>query len=170
MSYFYQAREISIRHITDDIDEFLTDGIAKIFLAFVAEDFEEMSERERRAKLSQFIKLDDLTGLESCVICQKTYAAKFPSVRLRSLLNHIERVHIKQKNYACDFCDHRFHSKAQKASHITVKHREEQHRLKNIMNIGVPSVAVPNVGAANVGSPNVSAANVVVPNILVKRE
>ena len=60
------------------------------------------------------------------------YQGKYPSVRQRSLMNHIERVHLRVKAYECQFCNKKFHSKAQRASHVTLKHREEHHMVKDI--------------------------------------
>ena len=61
------------------------------------------------------------------------YQGKYPSVRQRSLMNHIERVHLRVKAYECQFCNKKFHSKAQRASHVTLKHREEHHMVKDII-------------------------------------
>ena len=73
------------------------------------------------------------TGVESCSICHISYQGKYPSVRQRSLMNHIERVHLKVQAYECQFCTKRFSSKAQRASHITLKHRKEHHIIKGII-------------------------------------
>ena len=81
----------------------------------------------------QLMSIDGDTGVESCSICHISYQGKYPSIRQRSLMNHIERVHLKVKAYECHFCTKRFHSKAQRASHVTVKHREEHHKIKGII-------------------------------------
>ena len=105
-----------------------------ILISISGQEYAEMSEIERRARLMQLMAIDGETGVESCSICHITYQGKYPSVRQRSLMNHIERVHLRIKAYPCQFCDRRFHSKAQRSSHITVKHREEHHKVKGFDN------------------------------------
>ena len=92
-----------------------------------------MSEIDRRARLMQLMSIDGNTGVESCSVCHISYQGKYPSVRQRSLMNHIERVHLRIKAYECQFCNKKFHSKAQRASHVTLKHREEHHMVKDII-------------------------------------
>ena len=75
--------------------------------------------------LQQYIQVNLETGLEQCNVCFKSYEGKHRSVRKRQLFDHIERVHLKMRSYVCDYCGHTFNSKAQKASHISLKHREE---------------------------------------------
>ena len=80
---------------------------------------------ERHLMLEQYIGVNNDTGLEQCQICQKSYKGAHRSTRLRQLFDHIERVHLKLRSYVCDYCSHTFNSKTQKASHISLKHREE---------------------------------------------
>ena len=75
--------------------------------------------------LEQFIEVNNDTGLEQCQICQKSYKGAHRSSRLRTLFDHIERVHLKLRSYVCDYCSHTFTSKGQKATHISLKHSEE---------------------------------------------
>ena len=75
--------------------------------------------------LQKYIDVNLVTGLEHCKVCYKTYEGKHRSVRKRQLFDHIERVHLKLRSYVCDYCGHTFNSKAQKASHISLKHRLE---------------------------------------------
>merc|ERR1712029_709451 len=82
-------------------------------------------DKERHSMLEQFIEVNNDTGLEQCQICQKSYKGAHRSTRLRQLFDHIERVHLKLRSYVCDYCNHTFNSKTQKASHISLKHREE---------------------------------------------
>ena len=58
-------------------------------------EYTELSEIDRRARLMQLISIDGDTGVESCSVCQISYQGKYPSVRQRSLMNHIERVHLR---------------------------------------------------------------------------
>ena len=63
--------------------------------------------------------------IEQCKVCQKSYKGAYRSTRLRLLFDHIERSHLKLRSYVCDYCSHTFNSKTQKASHVSLKHREE---------------------------------------------
>ena len=86
---------------------------------------ENSKERERYLMLEQYIGVNNDTSLEQCNVCQKSYKGAHRSTRLRQLFDHIERVHLKLRSYVCDYCSHTFNSKTQKASHISLKHREE---------------------------------------------
>ena len=91
------------------------------------------AENGKDQKLLKLIELNNDTSLEQCKICQKSYKGAHRSTRLRLLFDHIERSHLKLRSYVCDYCNHTFNSKTQKASHISMKHREEH---KNHSNYG----------------------------------
>ena len=92
--------------------------------------------------LQQYIEMNLVTGLEHCKVCYKSYEGKHRSVRKRQLFDHIERVHLKLRSYICDYCGHTFNSKAQKASHISLKHREE-HKSARYSGSGKPMPDTP---------------------------
>ena len=91
------------------------------------------AENGKDQKLLKLIEVNNDTNLEQCKICQKSYKGAHRSTRLRLLFDHIERSHLKLRSYVCDYCNHTFNSKTQKASHISMKHREEH---KNHSNYG----------------------------------
>ena len=83
-------------------------------------------DRERHLMLEQYIGLNNDTGLEQCRVCSKSYKGAHRSSRLRQLFDHVERLHLKLRSYVCDYCSQTFNSKGQKASHISIKHENEQ--------------------------------------------
>ena len=91
------------------------------------------AENGKDQKLLKLIEVNNDSSLEQCKICQKSYKGLHRSTRLRLLFDHIERSHLKLRSYVCDYCNHTFNSKTQKASHISMKHREEH---KNHSNYG----------------------------------
>ena len=74
--------------------------------------------------ISDYIEVNN-DKIEQCKVCQKSYKGAYRSTRLRLLFDHIERSHLKLRSYVCDYCSHTFNSKTQKASHVSLKHREE---------------------------------------------
>ena len=98
-------------------------------------------DKERHLMLQQYIEMNLVTGLEHCKVCYKSYEGKHRSVRKRQLFDHIERVHLKLRSYICDYCGHTFNSKAQKASHISLKHREE-HKSARFSGKSMPDTPV----------------------------
>ena len=82
-------------------------------------------DKDRHMMLGQYVEMNTETGLEQCKVCQKSYKGAHRSTRTRQLFDHIERKHLKLRSYVCEYCGHTFNSKTQKASHISLKHREE---------------------------------------------
>ena len=87
---------------------------------------ENCEDKERFLMLEQYIGLNNDTGLEQCKVCSKSYKGASRSTRLRKLFDHVERLHLKLRSYACDYCSHTFNSKGQKASHVSLKHQSEK--------------------------------------------
>ena len=76
-----------------------------------------MSENEIDFKrLAQHIGTDSETGLESCNFCLKIFHGKHLSTRRRSLMNHIDLVHLKVISHKCQFCDKSLKGMQNKAS------------------------------------------------------
>ena len=87
---------------------------------------ENCEDKERFLMLEQYIGLNNDTGLEQCKVCSKSYKGgnrSTRSTRLRKLFDHVERLHLKLRSYACEYCSHTFNSKGQKASHVSLKHQ-----------------------------------------------
>ena len=99
-------------------------------------------DKDRHMMLQQYIDINVVTGLEHCKVCYKTYEGKHRSVRKRQLFDHIERVHLKLRSYVCDYCGHTFNSKAQKASHISLKHRLEHKSARIVRKPGTPMTPI----------------------------
>ena len=87
---------------------------------------ENCKDKERFLMLEQYIGLNNDTGLEQCKVCSKSYKGASRSTRLRKIFDHVERLHLKLRSYACDYCSHTFNSKGQKASHVSLKHQSEK--------------------------------------------
>ena len=86
-----------------------------------------MSENEIDFKrLAQYIGTDSETGLESCNFCLRIFNGKHPSTRRRSLMNHIDSVHLKTISHKCQFCDKSFLLKTRLTTHMRLKHPEEK--------------------------------------------
>ena len=91
-----------------------------------------MSENEIDFKrLAQYIGTDSETGLESCNFCHRIFHGKHLSTRRRSLMNHIDSVHLKVVSHKCQFCDKSFLLKTRLTTHIRLKHPEENVNVKN---------------------------------------
>ena len=76
-------------------------------------------------RLAQYIGTDSETGLESCNFCLKIFHGKHLSTRRRSLMNHIDLVHLKVISHKCKFCDKSFPIKTKLTTHIRLKHPDE---------------------------------------------
>jgi hypothetical protein len=64
--------------------------------------------------------------MKACTFCQKVPQGSIPSRRLKSLLDHIDSVHLKIMSHQCQFCDKQYPRKNQLCAHLKLKHGEEK--------------------------------------------
>jgi hypothetical protein len=84
------------------------------------------SRQDQHKRLFQYITTDSETGLKACTFCQKVPQGSNPSSRLKSLMDHIDSVHLKIMSHQCQFCDKKYPRKNQLCAHLKLKHGEEK--------------------------------------------
>ena len=84
------------------------------------------SRQDQHKRLFQYITTDSESGLKACTFCQKVPQGSNPSSRLKSLMDHIDSVHLKIMSHQCQFCDKKYPRKNQLCAHLKLKHGEEK--------------------------------------------
>ena len=120
------------------------------------------SRQDQHKRLFQYITTDCETGLKACTFCQKVPQGSNPSSRLKSLMDHIDSVHLKIMSHQCQFCDKKYPRKNQLCAHLKLKHGEGNDKKLQVprSNYGPRNELLPSMNNLTTSNVTISESNI----------